>query len=77
MKVQFDKSQFSTVGRSSCLVHVRWMKDQSRTLNPCLFKCVYSSCSKLCVFRMCVCVCACMCVCVGGGGDMGWGDLVP
>ena len=70
MKVQFDKSQFITVGRSSCLVHVRWMKDQSRTLNPCLFKCVYSSCSKLCVFRMCVCVCG-----GGGGGGMGWGDL--
>ena len=43
MKVQFDKSQYSTVGRSSCLVHVKWMKDQSRTVNPCLFKCMYSS----------------------------------
>ena len=27
MKVQFDKSQYSTVGRSSCLVHVQWIKN--------------------------------------------------
>ena len=37
-KVQFDKSNYSTVGRSSCLVHVQWMKDRSRTVNSCLFK---------------------------------------
>ena len=45
VKVQFDKSQYSTVGRSSCLVYDQWMKDQSRTVNPCLFKCMYSSCT--------------------------------
>ena len=38
MKVQFHKSQYSTVGMSSCLVHVQWMKDQSTTVNLCLFR---------------------------------------
>ena len=72
MKVQFDKSQYSSVGRSSCLVCVRWMKNQSRTLNPCLFPFMYSSCALLCVIRVCACVCVCVCaylwmsVCVGG-----------
>ena len=70
MKVQFDKSQYSTVGRSSCLVHVQWMKDQSRTVNSCSFKCMYSSCTQLCVFSVCVGVWG------GGGGEgMGGGDL--
>ena len=37
--IQFDKSQHSSVGRSSCLVYVQWMKDQSKSkaVNPCLF----------------------------------------
>ena len=34
--MQFDKSEYSTIGRSSCLVRVQWMKDQSGTVNPCL-----------------------------------------
>ena len=38
MKVQLDKSKYSTVGKSSCLVLVQWMKGQPRTVNPCLFK---------------------------------------
>ena len=38
MKVQLDKSKYSTLGRSSCLVLVQWMKGQPRTVNPCLFK---------------------------------------
>ena len=67
MKVQFNKSKYSTVGRSSCLVVVQWMTGQPRTVNPCSFKCMYSSCTKLCVFTVCVCVG----VCGGGGGDMG------
>ena len=70
MKVQFDKLQYSTVGRSSCLVHVWWMKDQSRTVNLCLFKCMYSSCKYNYVFRVCVCVWG-----GGGGGGMGGGGL--
>ena len=77
MKVQLDKSNYSTVGRSSCLDHVQWMKaqsHQSRTINLCLFKCMYTSCTYLCVLRVCVCVCGlyewgeCVCVCGGGGG---------
>ena len=61
MKVQFDKSQYSTAGRSSCLVHVQWMKDQSRTVNSCSF-------SYVCL--------VCVCVGGGGGGEgMGGGDL--
>ena len=59
---------YSTVGRSSCLI-LQWMKaqsHQSRIVNVC--KSMYSSCTKLCVFRMCVCVW------VGGGG--GGGDLM-
>ena len=66
MKVQLDKSNYSTVGRSSCLDHVQWMKaqvHQSRTINLCLFKCMYTSCTYLCVLRVCVCV--------GGGGGGG------
>ena len=62
MKVQFDKSKYSTVERSSCLVHVQWMKDQSRTVNPCLFKCMY-----IALVHSYVCL-GCMCVCVGGWG---------
>ena len=71
--VQLDKSQYSTVGRSSCLVHVQWMKNQSRTVNSLLFKCMYSSCAcKVLVHRyMCL---VCVCVCLGGGG-VGGGDL--
>ena len=66
MKVQFDKSQYSTVGRSSCLVHVQWMKDQSRTVNSCSFTCTALVHSYVCL----------VCVCVGGGGEgMGGGDL--
>ena len=38
-------------------------------MNLCLFKCVYSSCSKLCVFSVCVCGGG------GGRGGIGWGDL--
>ena len=60
MKVQFDKSNYSTVGRSSCLVHVQWMKDQSRTVNPCLLKFITLVHSYV---RL-----GCVCVCVGGGG---------
>ena len=66
MKVQLDKSKYSTVGRSSCLVLVQWMKGQPRTVNPCLFKC-----------HVCL---GCVCVRVGGwggGGGMGEGDLRP
>ena len=63
MKVQLDKSQYSTVGRSSCLVHVQWMKDQSRTVNSCSFKWM--------TVHSYVCL---VCVCVGGGGG---GDLRP
>ena len=63
MKVQFDKSQYSTVGRSGCLVCVQWMKDQSRTVNPCLFKCMYR--------HGYVCL-GCVCVCGGGGGCGVW-----
>ena len=78
MNVQFDKSQYSTVGRSSCLVHAQWMKDQSRTVNPCMFKCMYSSWMKdqsrtvnSCIFK---CMYIAMCVCGGGqwGGGGGW-----
>ena len=54
--IQFDKSSYNTVGRSCCLVHVQWMKDQSRTVIPYNIKCMYSSCTHLCVFRVCVCV---------------------
>ena len=59
MKVQFDKSQYSTGGRSSCLVHVQWMKDQSRTVNPYL--CTAPVHSYVCL--------GCVCVCGGGGGQ--------
>ena len=43
MKVQLDKSKYSTVGMSSCLVLVQWMKGRptARTLNPCLFNAMY------------------------------------
>ena len=39
--VVFADLKYSTVGRSSCLVLVQWMKGQPRTVlvNPCLFKC--------------------------------------
>ena len=80
MKVQLDKSNYSTVGRSSCLDHVQWMKaqsHQSRTINLCLFKCMYTSCTYLCVLRVCVCTCVCVgCMSGGrGGGVGGGGDL--
>ena len=75
MKVQFDKSQYSTVGRSSCLVHVQWMKDQSRTVNQCYL----NACMQFLYIVLCL-----MCVWVGGwmGGEgrgYGWGggDLGP
>ena len=82
MKVQFDKSNYSTVGRSSCLDHVQWMKaqsHQSRTISLCLFKCMYTSRTYLCVFRVCVCVCVCVCGLYEWGewGGMGGGDLRP
>ena len=35
-----------------------------------LFKCMYSSCTELSVFRVCVCV-------LGNGGGMSGGDLRP
>ena len=60
MKVQFDKSQYSTVGRSSCLVHVQWMKDQSRTALAHSYVCLG------CVF---------VCLWIGGGGGIAGGDL--
>ena len=41
MKVQFDKSYYSTVEKSCCLVDVKTQSHQSRTVNPCLFKCMY------------------------------------
>ena len=70
MKVQLDKSKYSTVGRRTCLVLVQWMKGQPRTVNPCLFKC-----------NIYVCL---GCLCVGGWvggwvgeGGMGEGDLRP
>ena len=68
MKVQFDKSQYSTVGRSSCLVHAQWMKDQSRTVH-------LNACTALVRSYVCL-VCVCVCVWGGGGGEgMGGGDL--
>ena len=80
MKIQLDKSKYSTVGGSSCLVHVQWMikaqSHQSGTVYLCLFKCMYSSCTQLCVFRVCVCGCGCGWM-GGGGGRMGGGDLRP
>ena len=74
MKVQFDKSQYSTVERSSCLVLVQWMKDKSRTVNPCLLECMYIA---LVHSLRCVCVCVCVCVCtrVWVDGGIGGGDL--
>ena len=83
MKVQFYKSKYSRVGRSSCLDHVQWMKaqsHQSRTISLCLFKCMYTSCTYLCVFSVCVCGggwVGCMSGGSGGGGGMGGGDLRP
>ena len=71
MKVQFDKSKYSTVGRSSCLVLVQWKKGQPRTVNPCL-PCIALVHSYVCL--------GCECVWVGGGGGgggMGEGDLRP
>ena len=62
MKVQLDKSKYSTVERSSCLVLVQWMKGQPRTVNPCLFK---MPCIALVHSYVCL---GCVCVCGGGGG---------
>ena len=50
----------------TCLVHVQWMKAQSRqsrTVNPCLFKYMYS----LCTLAICI---QDVCVCGGGGGGL-------
>ena len=63
MKEQFDKSNYSTVGRSSCLVHVQWMKAQSQQSNY-LNACVALVHSYVCL----------RCVC---GGLKGGGDLRP
>ena len=64
--------------------HVQWMKaqsHQSRTVNPCLFKCMYSSCtSYVCLMCMCVWVGGYMGLGGGGGGGAGGmsgGDLRP
>ena len=46
MKVQFDKSQYSTVGRSSCLVPIK----NSEPVSYVCLECV------------CVCLCVCVCV---------------
>ena len=67
MKVQLDKSKYSTVGRSSCRVLVQWMKGQPRTVNPCLFKCH--------VCLGCVCVCGWVGEWVSGWGGGGGGDM--
>ena len=61
MKVQMDKSKYSTVGRTSCLALVQWMKGQPRTVNLCSFKCSY-------VCLGCVCVGRWVDGWVGGGG---------
>ena len=67
-----DKSKYCTVGRSSCLVLVQWMKGQPRTVNPCLFKChVRIALVHSYVFR--VCVCGWVDVWGGGGGRLGEG----
>ena len=69
MKVQFDKSnyipQLEGAAVFSCSVDEGTVP-QSRTVNPCLFKCMYSSCTSY------VCL-MCMCVCVGGYMGLGWG----
>ena len=58
IKVQFDKSNYSTVRRSSCLVHVQWMKalfHQSRTVDPYhLNVCIALVHSYVCLGCVCV-----------------------
>ena len=70
MKVQLDKSKYSTVGRSSCLVLVQWMKGQPRTVNPCLFKCHVA----IALVHSYVCL-GCVCVRVGRWMGGGWGGV--
>ena len=79
-----DKLKYSTVGRSSCLVLVQWIKGQPRTVNPCLFKChVLLLYIALCVYGVCewvggwIDVWVWVCVCVWGGGGMSEGDHRP
>ena len=59
MKVQFDKSNYTTVGPEGAAVFSCSVDEGTvpPIVNPCLFKCMYSS---LCVFRVCVCVCGWM-----------------
>ena len=67
MKVQFDKSNYST--RSSCLVHVQWMKaqsHQSRIVNLCFH--LINACIALVHSYVCL-----GCVCVGGWVGGFWG----
>ena len=44
-------------------------------MNLCLFKCMYSSCTLLGVFNVCMCVC--VVGWMGGEGGGGGGDLRP
>ena len=67
MKVQFRKSQYSTDGRSSCLVQVQWMKDQSTTVNPFFL----NACSIALVHSYVCLMCMCVCGLVLLGGWMG------
>ena len=81
MKVQFDKSnyipQLEGAAVFSCSVDEEAHSHQSRTVNPCLFKCMYSSCtSYVCLMCLCVWVGGYMGL-GGGGGGMSGGDLRP
>ena len=69
MTVQFKKTKYSTVEQLSCLYSVD--EGPIKNSESHLFKCMYSSSTQLCVFRVCVCVR------VGGWGvgGMGGGDL--
>ena len=62
LKVHFDQSSYSTVGKRTCLVYVQQMKaqsDQSRT----------DSDAHVYMYTYIVCMlCMCVCVCGGGGG---------
>ena len=46
-------------------------------MNPCLFKCMYSSCTKLCMFNVYVCGWVDGAWGGGGGGGMSGGDHRP